>query len=453
MNEFSGSGKASYKKILALSLPIALQNLVMFSLNLLDSVMVGQLGESEIAAVGQANQPFFIFMIFIYGLSCGACVLTSQYWSRGETRAIRHIFAMAMSVALFFAVIVVGFILAFPQTVMGFYSNDPEVIRIGASYLRYAAPSFIFSALSASYLGSIVSVEEVKLPLKINSVALVLNSILNYIFIFGKFGAPAMGVEGAGLATLIARAVEFGLVITYIIFFDKRVGLRIRDFLRPSVALAKDFFKYGGTVMLNEFLWAFGISMFSVIIGRLDTHIVSAYNIVVVVEKMSLALLYGISKAAAVIVGKEVGANRFDSAYRHAKIMIAISLAAGVFASTILAVSTMLIPQFFKITAQGYAAAKVILAVYIIFAPLNAFNSTSIVGVLRAGGDTRFALVLDISFIWFLSIPLSVLFVYLNMPLWLIIAAMRCEEIAKLVIGVFRIRSKKWINDVTRDEY
>lgn len=441
------------KPLMALALPIALQNVIIFSLNMLDSVMLGQLGEREIAAAGQANQPFFVFMLLLFGISSGACILTSQYYSRGDFRAVRKICALALTISTVFTTLIVIGVMLFPEKIMGFYADDPEIIALGTRYLLYVAPSYLFTAFSTIFLGIIVTVDEPALPLKINGFALICNSILNYLLIFGKLGFPAMGMEGAGLATLLARMMEFGIVIIYIARFDKKIKLRIHDFFHPSVTLVKDFIRYCTPVICNEFLWGLGISMYSVVIGRLEFYIISAYNIVTILTRISMSLTYGVCKASSIVVGKELGIGREENAYLYAKALLWISFICGLFSSFLLFLGLFAIPRVIQVSKEGMEAIVVILAIEMVATIFNSLNTTIVVGVLRSGGDTVWSLFLDVGFIWGLSLPVCALFAYLHFPLWAIIAATKLEEMAKLMFGLMRFASKKWIHNVTRENY
>ena len=328
--------KDFYKQLVTISVPIALQNLISFGLSMMDTVMLGSLGEKQISASAIANQPYFIFTVFLFGLASGASVLTAQYWGKGDTAAISRVLALAMKAAVICSMIFGFTVLVFPEWVMSLYTPDSEVIALGAQFLRIIGFSYILSGISTTYLYILRSVENVKLPLIINFTSFVINTVLNWIFIFGKFGFPAMGIRGSATATLCARAVELALALIYAFHFDKKLSFSIGNFFNVDRELFRDFLHYSAPVVANETLWAVGASMQSVVVGHISSEAVAANSIAGVVQRLAMVAIIGVANFTAIAVGKQIGAGNAEKARGYASTMLKLSVIIGACSSALI---------------------------------------------------------------------------------------------------------------------
>ncbi|MEG0571154.1 MAG: MATE family efflux transporter, partial [Oscillospiraceae bacterium] len=250
--------KEFYKLLFMIAIPIAMQNFISFLIQMLDTIMLGQLGDVAISASSLANQPFFIFTMVTFGIGGGASVLTAQYWGKGEIQPIRTIITIVLRISMLIGVLFAITIIAFPETIMKIYTTDVDVIKNGVDYLRIIGYSYFFYAISNTFYTVMRSVECVKIAVISNIFSLCCNATLNYIFIFGKLGFEAMGVKGAALATLITRILECGIAVIYALAFDKKVKLRIRHFFKFDKLLFSDVLKYSTPVVANEVMWSLG---------------------------------------------------------------------------------------------------------------------------------------------------------------------------------------------------
>ena len=278
--------KGFYKSLLVLTVPIALQNLIGLGMNLVDTIMLGSLGEKQISASSLANQPFFIFLLFIFGLCSGACVLTAQYWGKSDTETINKIMALAIKMSVLCSLLFSAAVLLFPEWIISLYTPDRDVIRMGASFLRIIGFSYMISSVSTTYLYVLRSVENVRLPLLINFTSFVVNAFLNWVLIYGKFGLPAMGIRGSATATLCARVLELTMALVYAYAFDRTLKLRFRYMVHTDMRLLRDFLRYSAPVVANETLWSIGVSLQSVVIGHLGSQQVAANSIAGVVQRL-----------------------------------------------------------------------------------------------------------------------------------------------------------------------
>ena len=308
--------RSFYRSLLALTLPVALQNVISYSVNLMDTLMLGGLGEVALSATSLANQVFFIYTVAIFGVAGGAIVLCSQYWGKKDVDSICRVASLALRISAAAGLLFTLVLFLFPRPVMQIFTAEPAVIEAGASYLRIVSLSYFFYGVTSTFLVVLRSVETVNVSVAIYGVSFAVNVFFNYVFIFGKFGAPRMGVAGAAVGTVLARVAEFVMIIAYMLVWEKKIRFRLHMLLWPSGGLARDLVRYGLPVMLNELLWSVAISMHSVILGHMSSDIVAANSICNVMFQMATSIILGVSNASAVLVGMLVG--RGDYPYARA---------------------------------------------------------------------------------------------------------------------------------------
>lgn len=443
--------KAFYKQLLTISVPIALQNLISFGMSMMDTVMLGSLGEKQISASSIANQPYFIFTVFLFGLASGASVLTAQYWGKKDTAAISRVLAISLRASVIFSLVFGFVVLIFPEFVMSLYTPDAEVIKLGAQFLRIIGFSYILSAISTTYLYILRSVENVKLPLTINFTSFVVNVILNWVLIFGKFGIPAMGIRGSATATLTARSVELVLALIYAFRFDKKLKIKLSTFLSIDKLLLKDFIHYSTPVVVNETLWATGASLQSVIVGHISSQVVAANSIAGVVQRLAMVAIMGVANFSAIAVGKQIGAGNAKKAKAYASTMLILSVIIGAVSSAFILSIRGPFLSIYSVDALTKSYSSSIMAVYAISTFFACINYTIIIGVLRGGGDTRFAMFTDLMTMWFIGLPLGFTAgLILKLPIPFVFLLMTMDEPVKAVVGFIRFKSGKWLKNVTR---
>lgn len=450
-----------YKRMGLLALPLILQNLITTSLGFVDTFMVGLLGNTELSAVTAANSPIFLVQVIIFGLISGLTVLVSQYWGKGDTEAINRCMGVAMYAGVGIAGIVALALFLSPRLVMSFVTNNPLLIEAGAPYLQIVGISYVFNAASSVYVGMQRSTENPAMGMIVFAVSMLLNTFLNYLLIFGKFGIPAMGVTGAAIATLTSRIVEFLIVAVYALA-NQRVPLRPAALLRPGVMIFKSFVKYSTPVIFNETMWGLGTTVMTAIMGHMviSTEMLAAYAIMGNLDKFSTVACFGVAGATAVIVGKRIGEGaKKEEIYSLGCCLLAVSLLVGTVVALLLAgaLPLVFIPYLyplFHLEGLALQIAVIMCVVYICMMPMRAFDITNITGLLRAGGDARMASVIDLSPLWFVAVPLTALTgLVLNAPVVVVCASIQMENLCKMPWGIHRLRSRKWINDVTgRDE-
>lgn len=449
-----------YRRTWLLALPIILQNLVTTSLGFVDTFMVGVLGQTELSAVTAANTPIFLVQIIIFGLLSGLTVLVSQYWGRHDTEAINRCMGIALYTGVTIAAAVALVLFLFPSWVMGLVTDNALLVRLGAPYLRIVGVSYVFNTASSVYVGMQRSTENPSMGLTVFTISMLLNTFLNYILIFGKFGAPALGITGAAVATLSSRIVEFLITVGYALR-DRRIPLQPGVLFRPGTAFLGDFVKYSTPVLINDSLWGLGTTLITSIIGHMaiSEEMLAAYAIMGNIEKFSTVACYGIAGAAGVIVGKRIGegASR-EEVYDVSWCLLLVSLFIGIVVSACIAVllPTVFIPYLypmFHLEGLSLRIAATMCVIFIIMMPSKAFDITNITGILRAGGDVRVSAVIDVGSVWMVSVPITALSAMVfDAPVALVCLGIQAEGLSKVPLGVWRLRSRKWINDVTRKE-
>jgi len=447
-----------YRHLWTLSLPMILQNLITTSLGLADTFMVGLLGNAEMAAVTAANVPVFIIQIVIFGFQSGMAVLVSQYWGRGDTDNINRCLGVAFYAVTGFSTCLAILTFFFPTQVLRLITPNEELVNIARSYIQIVGISYIFNGISSIYAGVHRSTEYPTFGMVLFAISMCTNTFLNYILIFGKFGAPALGVTGAAAATLTSRIVEFIAALLFAIF-NKRLPLRPGCILRPGRKVLRNFLRYSIPVVCNETLWSTGTSMLTVIMGHManSQDMLAAYALVGNIDRLSTVVCFGLAASAAVIVGKEIGeGNPPEHVYSVSQTLVLASLIVG---AGVMALLLILLPVFFRpvlfplfrLSEGATYAATCMSLLYALAMPTRAFDVTNITGVLRAGGDAKVAALIDTCPLWLAAIPLmGVTALVLDAPVFVVCLSMQTENVVKCPLGYLRFRSRRWINDITR---
>lgn len=443
-----------YREMFGIALPITLQNLIANSVNMLDTLMISSLGAQSLAAVGFANQVFFLYAVTIFGIATGSSIFIAQFWGKRDKDNIRRIIGISLVLSGILGLIFTLAVIIFPESIMRIFSKDPEVIKFGMDYLAIIVFSYIITGISFTFSIASRSIGQAKMPMIVSIVSFITNGIFNYLLIFGKFGFPELGVRGAAYGTLIARIVEIALIL-YAIYSDK--GNPLAGSIKDMTDWNRDFFKrYLNTtypVMINEALWSLGNVMYSIAYAKIGTNAAASVQILNVIYNLFMVLARGMANACTVMVGNRIGANEEDIAIDYANRFLKLSaLSGGILGLALYISSDNILGIFRNLSPEVYAMSKQLLTVLSIFFFIKAMNSTLIVGVLRGGGDTKFSMKLEMAAVWLVGVPLAFLgAVYLKLPVHLVISLVYIEEVLKSVIGIPRVMSKKWVKNVIED--
>lgn len=443
--------KRFYSNVARLVMPMAIQNLINVGVTSTDVIMLGKVGETALSGVSLANQVYFILSLLFFGLTSGACVLTAQYWGKKDTRTIEKVMGMSFRISLLAAAVFTLAALVFPALLMRIFTTDQAVIEAGVSYLRIVAFSYMLSAFTNVYLNIIRSVEKVVIATVVYGTSLLANIIFNAIFIFGLLGVPAMGAAGAALGTLLARTIEVLIVVFYAVKMNDVVKIRWRDFFVKDKALGKDFFTYAFPVLLNELAWGAGMAAISAIAGHLGSSAVAAHSVAQVCRQLSMVIGFGISSAAAIMIGKAIGEKKEELAREYGRRFVKIAVLCGIGGGLLILGISPLVKSLLNLTplAKSYLTAMMLIMSYYVVG--QSVNTTMIVGIFRAGGDTRFGLILDVSVMWLCSILGSAVGAFvLGIPMPWVYILLCSDEIIKIPFSVYRYKTYKWLRNVTR---
>ena len=443
--------KRFYSNVARLVMPMAIQNLINVGVTSTDVIMLGKVGETALSGVSLANQVYFILSLLFFGLTSGACVLTAQYWGKKDTRTIEKVMGMSFRISLLAAAVFTLAALVFPALLMRIFTTDQAVIEAGVSYLRIVAFSYMLSAFTNVYLNIIRSVEKVVIATVVYGTSLLANIIFNAIFIFGLLGVPAMGAAGAALGTLLARTIEVLIVVFYAVKMNDVVKIRWRDFFVKDKALGKDFLTYAFPVLLNELAWGAGMAAISAIVGHLGSSAVAAHSVAQVCRQLSMVIGFGISSAAAIMIGKAIGEKKEELAREYGRRFVKIAVLCGIGGGLLILGISPLVKSLLNLTplAKSYLTAMMLIMSYYVVG--QSVNTTMIVGIFRAGGDTRFGLILDVSVMWLCSILGSAVGAFvLGIPMPWVYILLCSDEIIKIPFSVYRYKTYKWLRNVTR---
>ena len=453
--------RAFYKRLVALALPVMLQNLMTSSAGLIDTVMVGTLGQDNLSGVSLANTPFFVAMLFVFGLQSGGSVLISQYWGKNDPRTINRVMGISWYLACIISILFATVVFIFPEQIMSVTTNKPELVAIAARYGRIVAYSYAINAFVIVFTGTLRSCEKPLVGTLVAVAGVLSNLFFNWVYIYGNLGAPAMGVEGAALGTLLARFVELAIVVCVLIFYKKKpFKLELRYILRPGTPIFRDYLKYAAPVMLNETLWGLGASIYPIIYGHMAdaNDIVAAFALAGNVERVVSIAVFAMAHSAAIIIGTSIGSGaKREEAVGLGKTVSLISTLVGFVSGALLVfLAFVLIRPFvfplFTLTANAQRTAMIVLLVNGGIMLFRAFNVTLIVGILRGGGDVKFGMYLDVSVMYLWAIPLGALagLVFKIDILWVYLLIVS-EDLIKSGIGFVRFKSGKWVKNVTRE--
>lgn len=443
--------RSFYKTLLTIGLPVALQNLISTSVNLTDTLMVGRLGETALSAASIANQIFFFYSILIFGITSAAVLLCSQYWGHGNTGAIRKVLTLSLWMAAGAGAVFVLLLLSAPGFLLRLFTPDEAVIGLGVDYLRIVALAYVFYGLTTTCLMVLRSVEDVRVAMCIYSLSVAVNVFFNYLFIFGKFGAPALGVAGAAMGTLIARCLEFVIMLAYMLRFERRIAYRLPMLRQLEPLLLKDLLRYGLPVLINEMLWGLAHSLHVVILGHMSVEAVAANSICSVVFQMSMSLIIGVSSASAVIIGKTVGQGDLSRTSQYAHRLLRVYFVVGLALCALILLLREPVIRFYRIAPDTVAMARQFMLVYAGVIFCSGFCHPMITGILRGGGDIMYAAVADAGCLW-LFLPVGVVAAFvLHVAPPLVYLILRLEIVMKLFVCLARLRNDDWIKVVIRE--
>ena len=452
--------RSFYERLFRLTAPIALQNLITFSLGLIDTLMVSQLGNNEMAAVKTANVPVFLLISIVFGVQSGVGILISQYWGKRDMKSISRAIGVAAGLGVALALVIAVVLFLWPVQIMDLMSNKHHLSLLGAPYLRVIGFSYVFNMLSSIYVSAQRSVENSSFGMKLFGMSTILNTGMNYLLIFGKCGFPMLGVEGAAIATLLSRVAEFAVCLVCALR-SRVIPLDWRALACPGGEMLRRFVKYSSPVLVNELFWGLGNSLLTVILGHtvISVEFLAANAVMGNLNRLFLVVCFGLGAATAVMVGKAIGEGQsreelmaLSRTLSWVTILVGIVLAVAALALVPLLFQPVIFPLF-KLEGLSAHLATTLAVTGFACIPFHAYSISAVTGILRAGGDVFWSTALDLGPQWLIALPLTALLgLVLDADPWFVSLAIQAESFVKCPICLWRIRSEKWIHDVTLPE-
>lgn len=440
-----------FKTFIHLFIPAAIQNLFFNLFGILDVLMLGQLGDAPVAAIGLAGQVFFLLNLTLFGIASGCSVFGAQYWGAQDRRNLHRMLGLCLVLGL---VVAFGFsllALIFPTQLIGLYTQDAVVIKLAASYLRVMGWAYLVFPLTIAYSSLLRSTGNTRLPMMVSVVALALNATLDFCLIFGWAGFPALGVQGAAVGTVISRTLECLALLTVIYWKRLPVAASFKQLFQLDWTFMSRHIRLVGVVFLNEFFWALGINVYNAIFARLGTQAYAAYNIATSFNSLGIFFPMAVMMACGIMIGNAVGAGDEKTAFSIGRRTIWINIAGSIVLGALLVIARNPLLTLYRVSEQTHKDALGILIIAGALLWLRGLDGMFIVGILRSGGDTRYSAIVDVGAIWLAGIPAVVLAAFVfHLPLPWVFLAMYAENLVKNILGLHRYLSRRWMRNLTQ---
>lgn len=446
--------KAFYRTFVILTLSLALQNLLTYSVNLADNIMLGRFSQDALSGASLCNQLQFFLQMLVQGVGEGVVVLGARYWGKKDLKPIPDIIGAGLRFGVSIAAVLFVLALLFPTQIIRLMTNDPVIMEQAVQYLQIICFTYVIFALTNMLTASLRSIGIVKIGYIISASTLCINICLNYVLIYGHFGAPALGVRGAAIATLVSRTVELLIVIWFLKFREHTLRLNWRKLLFIDTSYIKDYIHVSLPMLVTQTMWGASSIIQTAILGNMENAamVVPANSISVLVFQILSVVGYGAASAAAIMTGRTLGEGhkeRIDQTAFTFQIMFCII---GVFTGLIILLSRGPVLQIYNtLSPEAAELTRQFITVLAITSVGTCYQMAADCGILRAGGDTTFAMWNNIVFVWLICLPCAALsaFVFHFSPV-VVFFCLKMEQLGKCPVIFLRVRSKKWIKQITR---
>jgi len=437
------------RKLLTLILPITFQQFMLALVSASDAMMLGIVSQDALSAVSLAGQLTFVENLFLAAMSIGLSMLAAQYWGKRDKNSMEDIFAYVMKLTFLISFVFFGVSLFFPERLMKIFTSDYALINHGVGYLRTVSLSFLLAGISQIYLTILKNTGKAVVVMAVSTFCVIVNIVLNAVFIFGLFGMPRMEVEGAALATVISWALEVAMCIV-ITHNSGRVKLRLNKILNINKVLRSDFLKYTMPILGNQIVWGLGFTMYSVIMGHLGTDAVAANSIANIVKNLVVCFCIGLSNGGAIIVGNELGAGRLERAKLYGHKLTNVAIIYGIIAGIIMILISPIILNNISLSDTSKNYLKWMIIICSLYMVAKSVNTTLIAGIFCAGGDSKFGFICDSITMWCFSVPLGFIAAFvLNLPVLAVFSIINLDEVVKLPATFRNYKKYNWVNDLT----
>ena len=443
--------RSFYRSLILLAVPISLQNLVTFAVNFADNVMIGSLGDDAISGVYVGGQLQSVVQMFVGGIEGAILILAAQYWGRKDRDSIRKVVSIGVKFALGVGLFTTLVAVLFPQWVIRIFTTESGVIREGAAYVQIVGFTYLFFSVSQVMIAAMRSVETARIGLYISCMALVVNVCLNYVFIFGHFGFPAMGVRGAAVATLISRIMEMCVSIGYVFFVDKKLRFGWRDLLHTDGQLLRDFVRYGLPIIGGQVVWAVNSLANTKILGYYSAGVIAAASITGMLHNLVYVWMNGMSSAVGIITGKTVGAGQYEKMKEYSKTVQMIFLFVGLISGAAVFLFRDGFISLYNASPEAQEYSRQFINVISVTIIGTCYQAACLFGLVKSGGDISFVFKNDTIFVFLVVIPSSLIAMWLGAPPWVVFACLKCDQILKCFVAIVKINRYNWMKNLTRD--
>ena len=443
--------RSFYRSLITLAVPISLQNLVTFAVSFADNVMIGSLGDDAISGVYIGGQLQSVLQMFVGGIEGAILILAAQYWGKKDTQSIRKVVSIGIKFALAVGLLSSLVAVLFPQWVIRAFTTEPGVIQEGAAYVQIVGFTYLFFSVSQVMIAAMRSVETARIGLYISCMALVINVCLNYVFIFGHFGFPAMGVRGAALATLVSRILEMCVGVGYVLFVDKKLRFGLKDLLHTDRQLLRDFIRYGLPVIGGQVVWAINSLANTKILGYYSAGVIAAASITGMLHNLVYVWMNGMSSAVGIITGKTVGAGQYEKMKEYSKTVQMIFLFVGLISGAAVFLARDGFISLYNASPEAQAYSRQFINVISVTIIGTCYQAACLFGLVKSGGDISFVFKNDTIFVFLVVIPSSLLAMWLGAPPWVVFACLKCDQILKCFVAIVKINRYNWMKNLTRD--
>ena len=445
--------RSFYRTFITLCVTLMLEQAVILSVNLADNIMLGRYSEYSLAGVAAVNQIQFVLQQIVYAVSNGMIILGSQYWGQKRPEEVRKLSSIAMRVSLTLVIALFIAVSIFPHQTLAIFTPDEAIISEGVQYLSIIRFTYLFFGASTILLGTMRVAESVQIALIVSVISLILNCSINYVLIFGHFGAPEMGVRGAAIGTLIARIVECAIYTVYVFFHDKRISMQLRDYLKVDRTMLGDFFRVATPVILTQALWGLSNALQTVILGHMSDVAIAAQSISSNIFQLLKVTSIGASTAASIIIGKTIGESKgMEKIREYARTLQIMFVCIGLVLGTALFLIRIPMLRIYNISEETRTLANAYMIIQSVVLVTMSYQMPVNGGIIRGGGDTKFIMIVDLVSIWGIVLPLSFLaaFVWKASPV-VVIMLLNSDQVFKCVPAFIRVNSYKWVRKLTRN--
>ena len=444
--------KSFYKSLIALAVPAALQNLIIFAVGFADNLMVGALGDIAVSGVYMGGQIQTFLQIFSAGIEGTVLILSAQYWGKGDRGSIKKIVSVGLRFSLIFGAVITVLCFVFPKFIISLFAKDAAVIEAGADYLKIVCLSYIFFCITQTLIAAIRSVEVVKIGTAVSFMSLVINVVLNYVLIFGINGVVSpLGVKGAAIATLVSRIAETAVTTVYVFVLDKRLELKPFELLTCDRAFLKDFVKYGAPIIAGQLVWSVNMMANSAILGRFSSGVITAASVANTMHSLAYVGMNGMSAAVGIITGKTVGAGETEKMKEYAKTVQVLFFMLGLIMGGVITLLKMpFIGLYTGITPEATEYSRQFITVLSVTMIGTCYQAAGLFGLVKSGGDVGFVFKNDAIFVFLVVLPSAIIASHLGAPAWVVFACLKCDQILKCFVAAVKINKYNWMKNLTK---